>query len=212
MSLAEARQELARQQENLLRSLTGCGPTLKGVPRLDATAAALMTKRLRAVARAWPALVRSLGDEFEPRFRAFAHRTPLPKAGGPLADGRAFARELHDRSDEARLELLLVDLHWKQHADGLVVRRGPAVRGSLLRESARLVIGVRFPWLGEYWVSLHWPLPLTRRRSASGSQGPSDPPGQANRAWPGGSFFTGNTTHRAKHPTSAASSRCRHSC
>jgi hypothetical protein len=156
MSLAESRKELARRQAAMLQALTGGPNAVTGVERLPATADALLTKRVRAVARVWPALARSLGEQWEPRFREFARRTPLPESGGPLADGRAFARELDDLSDEARMEMLSVDLHWKRRGNGLVLRRGPALKATRLRQAGRLMIAVRLPWLGERWVSLRW--------------------------------------------------------
>lgn len=148
MSLAEARNHLTQRQASLLQGLTGRGAGPAGMDRLAAAAAAMMTKRLRAVARAWPSLVSSLGDEFEPRFREFARRTPLPETGGPLADGRTFAGEIPNLTDEARLELLSVNLHREQ--------RGPTLKAVWLRESGRVVIGMRLPWLGEWWVSIPW--------------------------------------------------------
>jgi hypothetical protein len=156
MSLAEARKNLAQRQAVLLQGLTQRGVGPAEMERLAVAADALLTKRFRAIARVWPALARSLGDEFEPRFRDFAHRTPLPETGGPLADGRAFARKVRDLSDEARLELLSVDLHWKRHGAGLVVRLGPTLKATWLRESCQVVIGLRLPWLGERWLSFGW--------------------------------------------------------
>jgi hypothetical protein len=130
--------------------------------RFRAAAASLERKRVRAVRRAWPALDRALGESFESRFAAYAAVTPLPQQGGPVADGWAFARMLAKQGalpEAARIELLAVELHHVATAEGLVPRRGPAVRSALLRRPHRLILAVRLPWWGEYWLTL----PLRRR-------------------------------------------------
>jgi hypothetical protein len=161
VSLAENRRRLAAEQGRLLRALAGEGPAPAGFDpsRLRASAAALRRKRARAAARAWPGLARALGEEFETRFTDFAARTPLPREGGPLADGRAFAAELAARGelpDEGRLEALAVDLHHRKTAGGLRPRRGFAFKAARLRAARRLLLGVRLPWLGVWQFRLPW--------------------------------------------------------
>ena len=107
-------------------------------------------KRARAVARAWPGLVNSLGPTFCARFAAFAACAPLPAQGGALADGRAFAAALASEGllpDAGRFEMLHVDLHHRQTRTGLRPRRGLAVRFARLRTRRRVCIGLRLPWL-----------------------------------------------------------------
>jgi hypothetical protein len=159
MSSGEARSRLAAQQAELVRALAGLGAAPEGFDprRVQATAVALQTKRAMALARAWPALVRALGDRFEESFTAYASATPLPREGGPLADGRAFARRLARAGalpEAGRLEVLAVDLHHVATTDGLIRRRGFAWVAALLKEPRRVVVGVRLPWLGARWVTV----------------------------------------------------------
>jgi hypothetical protein len=122
--------------------------------RIQAAADALARKRARAVARAWPALQRALGPCFLIRFAAFAATASIPRLGGPLADGRAFARYLALRGelpDEGRLEAMAVDLRYATVRAGLTPRRLPAVRIGWFPRRYGLVVAVRVPWLGEYW-------------------------------------------------------------
>ncbi len=90
-------------------------------------------------------------------FRAFATTATTPRLGGPLADGRAFARWLSQSQklpDAGRVESLAVDLRYRSTPQGLVPRRGPALRFALLHRERRLVIAVRLPWLGERWLTI----------------------------------------------------------
>src|SRR5262249_26347924 len=132
--------------------------------RLRATGEALQRKRARAAARAWPVLARSLGAEFDSLFTEFAAETPLPRTGGPLADGRAFARYLAARDqvpDEGKLEALAVDLHHVSTPDGLRPRRGSALKAARTGGGHRLAYAIRLPGIGEWWGSL----PLFWRRA-----------------------------------------------
>jgi hypothetical protein len=147
---------LAARQAELVSALTGAGPAPASfdADRVAAAAEALGRKRARAAARAWPTLAAALGDRFAELFADYARTAPLPRRGGPLADGRAFVRRLTAASrlpDEARLQVLAVDLEYAGSADGLVPRRGPAIQAAWLRGSRRLILGVRLPWLGIYW-------------------------------------------------------------
>jgi hypothetical protein len=150
-ALTEERARLAEAQAELVRALVAGGPAPAGfdAARLALAARSLANKRRQETAHAWPALARCLGDDFAERFSAFA-REPLPARGGPLADGRAFAATLPARllDDDARLEVLAVDLRQRRARDGLVARRGPALRWAWLPRARRLVLGVRLPGLG----------------------------------------------------------------
>jgi hypothetical protein len=159
MLSAEARQRLAESQAELVQGLTGRGPLPAGFDqeRVRTAAEALVRKRMRSAARACPALHRALGEKFALHFEEYAASAPLPREGGPLADGRAFIHFLAGRGelpDAGRLEALAVDLHHVRCASGLVRRRGPAAGVALLRRPRRLVLAVRLPWLGEWWITL----------------------------------------------------------
>jgi hypothetical protein len=164
MSAADGRAELARQQQALLRALVAGGPAPAGFSgaQVARAARALANKRRREAARAWPALARALGARFNERFAAFAAAVPPPAEGGPLVDGRGFARTLaaSERTDELRLALLAFDLRWRSGAGGLLARRGPALRAAWLRRARRLAVGVRLPWLGPHVLLV----PLGQRR------------------------------------------------
>jgi len=169
---AEGRARLSAQQAELLRALAGDGPPPADfdAARLRATAEALASKRAQAVARAWPALAGALADRFREHFDRHARQSPLPEVGGPLADGRSFARMLarqRELPDAGRREALAVDLHFRSTRRGLVPRRGPAVAATFLREARRLIVAVRLPWLGARWLSI----PLGRSRHLAGATG-----------------------------------------
>jgi hypothetical protein len=150
------RRQLAEAQSRLVRSLVGQAPPPDGFDpvRLRLAARSLVNKRLRESARAWPMLARCLGGRYAERFRAFAALTPPPGEGGPLADGRAFARAvpLDELDGDARRELLLVDLLWRPTRLGLRPRRGFALKGA--RIGGRWVIGLRVPGLGARLIAL----------------------------------------------------------
>jgi hypothetical protein len=150
MLLAE-RRRLAERQAALVRALVGQGPAPADVDgaRVAVCAASLAVKRRVAAARLWPEVSRSLGGRFAERFAAYAAECPLPLDGGPLLDGRAFARWLADReplTDAARLEVLAVDVRWVATASGLRPRRGPWLR--IVRLEGRWAVAWRLPWLG----------------------------------------------------------------
>jgi hypothetical protein len=159
MPPVDGRTQLGTLQAELVRALTGQGAPPDGfdTARLRAAADALIRKRAGAVARAWPGLARALGESFGERFTAFARVSSVPKKGGPLADGRAFARSLQvtgELPDAGRLEAAAVDLHYATRKGGLVPRRRPALRITWLRSPRRLVLGVRAPRFGEWWLSI----------------------------------------------------------
>jgi hypothetical protein len=148
MPLSDARERLAADQAELVRSLVGGAEAPPGfdAEQVSLAARSLVNKRLREVARDWPALAKCLGETFRARFTTFAEGNPPPADGGPMADGRAFAATLKasELDDEARLELMRVDLHqgWLP------------VRLRWLRGARRVVVGVRLPWLGVRVVSV----------------------------------------------------------
>jgi hypothetical protein len=142
MSASDARARLAVDQAGLVRALVAGAETPPGFneEQVRLAARSLVNKRLREVARAWPALAQCLGESFRERFTTFAERNPPPAEGGPVADGRAFVVTVpaSELDDDARLEWMQVDLQ---------CRRLP-VRMRWLPGAGRLVLGVRLPWLG----------------------------------------------------------------
>ena len=162
---AEARRRLAALEAELAWALAGGGPAPEGfdAERMRLASGALVSKRARAAARAWPGLAAALGERFETEFSAFARATPLPGESGPLADGRAFVRMLRERGrlpEAGLLESLAVDLRSARvRGGGLRPRRGPWLVAAVLRRPARLVVGGRIPRLGERWLVV----PLSRR-------------------------------------------------
>ena len=150
---AETRQQLAAAQAELVSALAGNGVPPAGFDskRLDVTATALITKRMRAVARAWPSVLEWLRSDFGRNFDEFARQTPLSSCGGPMADGRAFVRWLSARAalpDSVLVQALHVDLQYSQAPAGLVPRRGPALRVARLHRPRRFIVVFRVPWLG----------------------------------------------------------------
>jgi hypothetical protein len=145
---ADARARLAAQQAELVRALVAGAavPTEFAADRVELAARALVNKRLREVARVWPALVEALGEAFEPRFRAYAECTPPPAAGGPFADGRAFLATLApgETTDELRRAALRADL----------AARRLALKWVWLPGARRILVGIRLPWLAPRVVSL----------------------------------------------------------
>jgi hypothetical protein len=156
---ARARAELAAQQAALVTALVARGEPPPGfeAEHLRAAAAALAKKRARTTARAWPGLARALGRDFGRLFANYAGAAPLPRDGGPLADGRGFARWLAARGElpeAGRLQAMAVDLRYAGNREGLVRRRGPTCRAAWLHRSRRVVLAVWLPWMGEYWLSI----------------------------------------------------------
>jgi len=153
---------LADQQAALVAALAAEGPVPAGFDpaRLRAAAAALAFKRARAVAHAWPSLRAMLGGDVRETFAAYAAVAPLPARGGPLADGRRFARFIArqlDLSDAARMQALSIDARYRETAAGLVRRRVPTLRATWLRNRRSVMIAV-----GEHRYRLQWPLRLGR--------------------------------------------------
>jgi hypothetical protein len=92
----DARARLAAEQERLVQCLTAGGATPQGFDagQVATAAQALMRKRSRGVARTWPALAKSLGDDFEDLFARYAASQAQP-TGGYLEDGEQFAQWLN---------------------------------------------------------------------------------------------------------------------
>ncbi len=156
MPVDDPRPHLAEAQAELLRALAGrtSPPAGFDTARVRATSRALVSKRSRAAARTWPGLAVALGSGWSERFAAFAQTHTLPRDGGPLADGYAFAgflRRAGELPDEGRLEVLAVTLRYRACASGLLPRRGVRICACFLARPRRWVLAVRLPVLGERW-------------------------------------------------------------
>ncbi len=142
MPLPEIREKLAGEQAALVSALVGQGTAPEGFDIEDVRIAAqsLLSKRVRTVARAWPKLHESLGEErFRQAFLEFAREHPLPPSASPFDDGLAFVRwyaKDRELTDNARLELLAAEM---------LTHR---IRIARLQESRRCVIAMRIPFIG----------------------------------------------------------------
>ncbi|HKQ03627.1 MAG TPA: hypothetical protein VJ464_00735 [Blastocatellia bacterium] len=154
----EARQQLARLQAQLVGALVEgtTAPADFDGSRLAAAAEALISKRARAVARAWPQLARVFGDEFAASFASYARAHRLPCDASPMADGRAFIAWLDGEgrlTDEARLEAFAFDARYRVRNAQITPRRGPSLRILRLSVQRRLIVVIRLPFVGERWLT-----------------------------------------------------------
>ncbi len=158
----DARERLARRQEELARALGLGTPVPAGfdAERVRAAAQALVSKRRRQVQRTWPALAEALGKSFAEHFDAWARNHPLLGVEPhPLADGRRFAEALRTAGTlpkEAEAELLGFDLRWRLTSEGgLAPRRGLVLKVARVGAARHRILAVRLPW-GRV---LRWKLP-----------------------------------------------------
>jgi hypothetical protein len=164
----QIRHRQAKLQDALIRSLVGGSDPPRGLDadRVAAAAAALRMKRARGVARAWPQLAVELGARFASEFDQFARAVPIPRQGGPLADGLAFARWQAARGallDSARIELLSVSLRFRFAPEGIVGRRGPRLGWVWLPQGRTMAVAFRWWPVGEWWLRVR-PFGLGLRR------------------------------------------------
>lgn len=136
---------LAEQQAALMAALVAQASPPPGfdADRVRAAAAALAFKRARAVLQAWPGLRRSLGETYRARFAAYAEAHPIPAVGGPLADGRAFVRDLASSvclPDDVRVQALVLDTRFRRTPTGIVRRRVPIPRLAWLPDARTIAI------------------------------------------------------------------------
>lgn len=123
-----AREQLAREQAELVRALGVGAPVPAGfdTSRVLAAAQSLISKRRRGVERAWPALAAVLGPDFAHGFEQWARAHPISVNPDSHAEGRRFAQALRS---EGRLpgrlsrNLLDFDITWKMTPSGEAVRR-----------------------------------------------------------------------------------------
>jgi hypothetical protein len=153
MTGADSRQLLADKQSALVAALVRgssvpAGFDARGVQR---AARALVEKRSRAAAKAFPRLTRSLGQAWSAHFASFAATTSLAQDPNAALDARRFARWLDARNlltDDGRLEALQFDLRFAVRAGHANLRRGLALRFVRLRQPRQLILGFRCPLVG----------------------------------------------------------------
>jgi hypothetical protein len=150
--MTDKRAYILSEQKELVNALVGNGPLPDGFnhERLQVCKDALVEKRKWAITKAWPLLVQSLGESFDELFAMFVAKVPWSIKGGPLADGREFARILKRTAqlpDAGKIQALAFDLHYTLKDGRFVDRTGPLMAVSLLKRPRRIVIGVRLPWL-----------------------------------------------------------------
>lgn len=159
---ADRRTRLAEAQAELVRALAGQGrlPAEFERSRIIAASDALLMKRARGVASSWPAMSQALGERFYERFVRYARESSIPSQGGPLADGRLFARALAQTGElpeEARLEALAFDARYVASENGFVLRRGFSIKAAMFKGPPRLVLVMRRSGTGERWLHLKLP-------------------------------------------------------
>ncbi|GIF77542.1 hypothetical protein [Asanoa siamensis] len=115
--------DLASRQAALVRALTSGAPVPPGFDaRLVGVARqALLRKRAGEVARAWPMLAASYGEDWRSEFAAWAAARPT---NGSLRDGWDLARSAAPRSGAAAAELAAREATWRYDGQGAPVPRG----------------------------------------------------------------------------------------
>lgn len=139
---------LAEQQAEVMAALLRRGPIPPGfdAQRMHAAASVLASKRAKGVARAWPSLEHMLGAEWPMFFQRYGQHVHAPAQGGALADGRAFVRWLSGQralSDDVRLQVLRVDIRYRQSAKGWGARRLPCLKFAWLAQRGSLAVALR---------------------------------------------------------------------
>jgi Protein of unknown function (DUF692) len=134
--------DLRSRQADLVRALVAGAADPPGFDRarLAATRAALLDKRAREVAAAWPAL--AAGAEFSARFTRFAASAP-PR--DPYSDGRAFAESVRADLDGPALAELLIRTLPRRWFAARAGRPAPAAA------PVRWIVAVRLPF-GRVWL------------------------------------------------------------
>ena len=150
--LPRPRPSLASQQASLVGALARGHPAPAGFDRtrVEATRQALLRKRAREAAKAWPALRRDLGDTFLPRFLDYAASFSPPAAGGPHADGLGFAERVRAGcalSDPARAELARARALWSVRR-GRIRPRRVGLAATVLHRPRRVLVAAQLPGLG----------------------------------------------------------------
>jgi hypothetical protein len=126
MSAPEIRSKLAEEQSALVAAVVGGGAAPEGfdADRVCMMARSLRQKRLRTVARAWPALVQALGDdEFKRAFLEYAQQHTLPPSASPSDDAMQFVRWLRKSGPLPDTVRLILPQPWPIRLFWFVVTR-----------------------------------------------------------------------------------------
>jgi hypothetical protein len=132
----EAREELARQQAQLVRAIQLGEPAPAGIDasKLRTTQESLTQKRLRSVQKSWPGIAGTLGEQFQGQFQTYGALDPTPADAG--IDGYEFAKWLKSKgqlSHRGRIELT----RWE-------VSHGAIPRLVWLRDARSLILVYRW--------------------------------------------------------------------
>lgn len=146
--LHNVRAGLAVAQTDLLEALDSGQSIPPGFnPQQVALAAhTLSKKRARVVERTWPMVAAALAEAFELAFLQYARHNKIPSDGGPLTDGRLFARFLEERGnfpESALQEVLSFDLSYSLRGGKIALRYGFGMRCVKLSNSSSLLLGLR---------------------------------------------------------------------
>jgi len=147
----DRRSRLEEREAELVRALRGGTPPAGLDRRMIALASAGIThKRMRQVARAFPALTSDLGPDYRERFAAFAETNP-PMDGGAIADGLAFGRAVASKrplGKAATIERMIIRSSVTFRHGELRPRRTPYVAFTCLTRPVTLILVVRVPRVG----------------------------------------------------------------
>jgi len=161
-----ARARLEADQGALLKSLWSQGEIPPGfdAERVALAGSGLASKRRRALGSSWSTLREAVGTDFDELYQRYAKERPLPRYGGPLADGRLFLRWLDSGGrrrlpNQVRLQELGLDLRFELSDEGFKPRgRKFAACWTVFRGPPRIVLGLRFPPFGDRWLAFPpWP-------------------------------------------------------
>lgn len=154
MITEDVRKAALLEQENFLQNMvqqeldlhaTFNRPSFCKTRNFRAASRALLKKRMRTVARTFPRMRESLGEEFETLFRKFAkEQEPSPNESPPI-DGLQFAKWLISKkqtfTEVAVLEIRSMDLHDRLHRSSWLGKL--CIKVSLLLESILWRIGTQ---------------------------------------------------------------------
>ena len=98
--LNETRLRLEAEQEEFVRALLESEPCPEEIDseRFQAASLILRKKRMKAVKKSWPKLVKLIGSKFKEYFFEYSQKTNQPRYQASLIDGRLFAQFLEERN------------------------------------------------------------------------------------------------------------------
>jgi len=165
------RHRLASMEAEFIRSLSAGGPYPSGsdLRAMRATSQLLRAKRVRTMARAWPELAGVLGNGLAERVTDVLAGTPLSPDDHAVQDGLVVARHLEAVGpipDSLTLRMLSVRLRYRRKQGLLVQWSRPALGFAYLRESGRLICGLRVAGLPLLSLSIRVGRPPRSARSS----------------------------------------------